>query len=312
MPVHIATITDETIKKYTDEVLVPALEEQYSSDGGLDYWLRKYNVTEDFVYDYAENSLVSAYLEQYVMTNYGVEEKSIYEYWESHSYKYLVVPSYKFDVIMVPVADSDKADPEAWDAAKAEAEGYIARIKAGESFADVKASAIENSKNVAISKGYSVSDSVPIIDCDGFENKEENDAGVEAFIAAYGEANNVKLVRYADPKGDSKEYMLWYAYVNMFNEADVKYALPRLDDGETYSEPIINIEGYEIIMLVEKSDETEFQRPENNQKVYDDIYETLYNDLWDGGTGPAVEEFEADLKKAYNIEIKYSYLSNYS
>lgn len=308
----IMTITDETIKKYAEEIVIPSLESTYEKNGGYEFWRKSYNVSSNFVYDFAENILVTAYLEQYVMGNYGVTDQLIYDYWDIYSYKYVVVPAYIFDVIMVSVADGDKANVDAWEAAKAEAQGYIDRIKAGEDFANVKADAIEKSKNINVAAAYSVEDSVPYTECAGFEDKEANLSNLEEYFAALSKDSNVKLVEYADPKGNADEYRLWFTYCNMLNEFYTKHSLLNLEVGETTSEPIRHIEGYEIIKLIEKNDKTEFQNPKTNEKVYNDIYETLYNELWDDGNGPAVEEFEADLKEQYHIVVNYSYVSNYT
>ena len=306
----IATITDSSIKQYAEEMIIPALEEKYADNGGYEFWRKSYNVSKNFVYDYAEEQIVTAYLEKYVMSVYGVTEQMIYDYWDANAYKYIVVPSYIFDVIMVSVASEDKADPEAWEAAKAEAQGYIDRIKAGEDFADVKADAIKNSKNSASSEVYSVKDSVPYTECNGFEDKEENLAYIDDYIKAYSEAYNVNLVEYADENGNAKEYALWFGYCNMLNEFYTKYSLLNLEVGETIDEPIRHIEGYEIIKLVEKSDKTEFQNPRTNETVYNDINDTLYEQLWDDGNGSAVDEFEEQLEKDYNIKIEYKYSEN--
>ena len=202
----LATFSESSLKKYAEEVLIPALDEQYEKNGGYQFWLKSYSVSKNFIYDYAKEQLVTAYLEKYVMSTYGVTDELIYEYWDANAYKYVVVPSYIFNVIMVSVATDDKADPEAWEAAKAEAQGYIDRIKAGEDFDAVKAEAIEKSKNTNSSKAYSVEDSVPFTDCAGFEDKEENLAAIEEYINAYSEAAKIKLVEYADDLVASGKY----------------------------------------------------------------------------------------------------------
>ena len=98
----------------------------------------------------------------------------------------------------------------------------------------------------------------------------------------------------------------------MINEFYTKHALLNLDVGETIDEPIRHISGYEIIKLVEMSDKTEFQRPENNPEVYQDVYESLYAEMWNGGKGTSVEKFEKFLQEKYNVSIVYSYLGNHS
>ena len=306
----VSTISDSAVKKYAEEVLIPSIEEKYAENGGYTFWRKTYGVSENFIYDFAEEQLVTSYLEEYVMGIFGVTDELVNEYWQTHSHEYLVVPSYIFDVIMVSVADSDKTDVEAWEAAKAEAQGYIDRINAGEDFADVKADAIQKSKNINSSAAYSVKDSVPFKSCEGFEDEEENLAAINEYIEECMETYNVKLVEYADPDGNEKEYALWFAYCNMLNEFYTKHALLSLDIDETVSEPIRHIEGYEIIKLTEKSDKTEFQNPKTNQAVYDDIYQKLYEEMWDGGNGTSVEKFEKKLAEDYNIKIEYRYSEN--
>lgn len=308
----IATITEETIKKYAEQIVIPALNSKYEKNGGYDFWRNSYKVSENFVYDYAEEQLVTAYLEKYVMDHFGVTDELVYEYWEAHASEYLVVPSYVFDVIMVAIEDSARADVEAWEAAKAEAQKYIDRIKSGEDFADVKADALVNSKNISVAAAFSVKDSVPYTSCEGFEDEEENLKHIAEYFDEVSKKTKVKLVEYADPNGNSKEYSLWFSYCNMINEFYTKHALLNLDVGETIDEPIRHISGYEIIKLVEMSDKTEFQRPENNPEVYQDVYESLYAEMWNGGKGTSVEKFEKFLQEKYNVSIVYSYLGNHS
>lgn len=306
----LATISETAIKKYAEEIVLPAIEIKYEKNGGYEFWKKSYGVSDNFIYDYAEEQLVTSYLKEYVMDKYGVTDDMVKEYWEAHSYKYLVVPSYVFDVIMVSVADADKSNVDAWEAAKAEAQGYIDRIKAGEDFSDVKADAIQKSKNVDSATAFSVKDSVPFKSCEGFEDEEENLAAINEYIDAVAKTYNIKLVEYAPADGDEMEFELWYGYCNMLNEFYTKNALLSLDIDETISAPIRHIEGYEIIKLLEKSDKTEFQRPENNKAIYDDIYQTIYEDLWDNGNGESVDKFEKQLEEDYNIKIVYSYASN--
>lgn len=303
----IATISDSSIKNYAEKVLIPQIEENNAKNGGYAFWKKLYNVTDNFIYDYAEEQLVTAYLEKYIMDNYGVTEELINEYWEANSYKYIVVPSYEFDVIMVTVAEKDVANKEAWEAAKAEAQGYIDRIKGGEDFAAVKADAISKSNTPKIAEAMSVVDSVPYLECEGFDDAEAHLTAINEFIEEYTEQTGVALVEYADPYGDSKEYTLWYSYSNLLNEFYTKNALVTLEIGQTTAEPIRHLSGYEIIKLLNITDTTEFLNPKTNEDVYNDIYTTLYDQLWDEGNGPASEEFEKQLAEDYNIEIVYKY-----
>lgn len=306
---NIATITDKMIKEYAENILIPALNAQYESSGGYVAWRNTYNVSKNFIYDYAEQELVNSYREKYIMENYGVTDEMITEYWNTYAAKYIVLPSYLIDVIMVTVPTNDKTDPEAWEAAKATAQGYIDRIKAGEDFSAVKEEAIEKSSDPTMTKAYSVEDSVAYRDCAGFEDIEENMASINELVEEYKEKYDVELVEYAD-KNSGRTYSLWYSYCNMLNELYTKNALLNLEIGETISEPIRHLEGYEIIKLTGKRDDAEFKNPKTDEGVYNEIHDLLYSTLWGDGTGTAVQAFELQLEEDYKLEITYSYVDN--
>lgn len=308
---NIATITDKMIKEYAENVLIPALNEQYESNGGYVAWRNMYSVSKNFIYDYAEQELVNSYREKYIMENYGVTDDMITEYWNTYAAKYVVLPSYLIDVIMVQVPAKDKTDPEAWEAAKAEAQGYIDRIKAGEDFSAVKAEAIEKSSDPTSTKAYSVEDSVPYRDCTGFEDIEENMKSINELVEEYKKKYDVDLVEYAD-KNSGRTYNLWFSYCNMLNELYTKNALPKLEIGETVSEPIRHLEGYEIIKLTGKRDDAEFRNPKTDESVYYEIHDLLYSELWGDGTGAAVQAFELQLEEDYKLVINYAYADNVS
>jgi len=160
---NIATITDKMIKEYAENILIPALNAQYESSGGYVAWRNTYNVSKNFIYDYAEQELVNSYREKYIMENFGVTDEMITEYWNTYAAKYIVLPSYLIDVIMVTVPTNDKTDPEAWEAAKATAQGYIDRIKAGEDFSAVKEEAIERRQRLIRSRTASRTETAPVL-----------------------------------------------------------------------------------------------------------------------------------------------------
>ncbi|MBQ0125980.1 MAG: hypothetical protein KBS59_06655 [Clostridiales bacterium] len=302
----IFSFTDSDVKAFAER-LISEFDVQLEEKGGYGYWKKTYGVSDNFIYDFAEEQLVSAFLEDYVMDHFGVTDELITDYWEKHAIDYLTVPSYKFEVIMVAVADDDKANVTAWDEAKATAERYIARLNAGESFDTVRTDAIANSKNAAASRTYSVSDSVAISSCEGFEDLNQNLAEVAEFIEKLKETSETELVEYADPNGDASEYAFWFQYCNIYNELYVKNSLLNMTIGEVCENPIRHIAGYEIIKLTEIDENIAFLRPENDEAVYKDVYDRLYIELWADGAGTSAQAFASQLAQDYEINIEYSY-----
>lgn len=310
----ILKLTEKGIKEYAKE-LKATFEEEYkgvkAGVGGYDFWKSVYHVSDDFINSYAEYELVSAQTEKYVMGNYGVTDEMIKEYWELHAVDYLDVPSYVFDIILVTVDETKMADADEWARAKAEAESYIKRINAGESFDAVKEDAIKNSTSEKIAKAYSHTEKVSKADCSHFTDLESVIEDINKTRDEFAEKNKVNFVENADPNGDKKEWALWYDYCNLINEATIKHTMPTLEIGQTNSEPIKAIMGYQIVKLVEITDDAAFIDPFKNEEVYNEIYNIIYADRWASGGGVAVDEFIADLEADYEIEIKYSYYEQY-
>ena len=307
-------LSDKGIKEYA-KLLIESFNEEYdgykSGVSGYEYWKSVYHVSDDFINSYSEYLLVSEQAEKYVMKYYGVTDELIQEYWDMNAARFLKTPSHIFDTIIVAVESGKESDLDEWARAKAEAEGYIARIKAGESFDSVKEDAIKNSKNQQIAEAYSNRDSVSIFECSYFVELEPQIEVINNSIKEYLEKNDVNFVEYADPNGDKKEWALWYEYCNLINEATVKHIMTTLSIGETADEPIRAIMGYQIVCLVETTEDTAFVNPFDDEDVYNEIYEIIYDERWANGNGVAVDEFVADLKADYEIEIKYSYYEQY-
>ena len=307
-------LSDKGIKEYAEE-LIYAFNEEFKDNSkkvsGYEYWKSVYHVSDDFINSYAEYILVSEQTEKYVMGNYGVTDEMIKDYWERNAVNYLDVPSYVFEIIVVAVDPEKESDADEWARAKAEAEGYIARIKAGESFDSVKEDAIKNSKSPVIAQAYSRKDRISKTEAAVFTDLDAEIERITKSREDYAAENNIKVVDYADSNGDSKEWALWYAYCNTVNEATIKYVVPRLSIGETADEPIRAIMGYQIVRLEEITDNTAFVSPFEDVDVYNEIYGIIYAERWASGGGEAVDDFLAALTEEYDIKIVYSYYDEY-
>ena len=309
----IATFSDSSIKKYA-KVLRSQIEEEYAEKGGYAYW-RDYacgGVSDNFIYQFSESELVRKYLESYVMEHYPVTDELIMEYYRIYAQNYLVVPEYRFNVILVAVGEEDMGNEAAWDAAKEEAQGYIDRLNAGEKYEDVLADALENSKNKNIAEFYSVTDAQPISTIENFKDLEAGLESIQSYVDEATELFEVEFKKYATPEeDDANVYNIWYGYCNMTNQLYVCNTVYNLEIGQTGAEPILFLEGYEVIQLVEKTDSTYFKDPKNNQDIHDEIYQILYNEMWNGGQGTSVDAFLYNLAVDYEIDIVYSYAESY-
>jgi len=302
------TFTESKINAYVEQ-----LKEQFKKDykDGYDTWKYNYHVSDGFIYKFAELQLVSQEIEKYVMSKYGVTDKMIDEYWELYAGNYMQVPSYYFDSIILAMKTDDMDDKVIWDELKDKAQGYIDELLAGADFDTVKQNAIASSPNTTVSRIYSVVSDLSKLECRGFEELDDILADNEKDIQEYCEKLEINFVPYADPKGNKNEYEAWYYYVNMNNETRVKNALLSLEVGEVWSEPIMSVFGYQIIKMTKIDEDYFFKRPSDYPEVYDDIYQQIYNARWNDGAGVAVTEFENDLVKKYDIDVKYSYSLEY-
>lgn len=307
----IADISDSSISAYAENVK-SKIEEEYASKGGYEYWKSTVcgGVSDNFIVQCAEAEMVLNYMEQCAMALSPVTEDMVVEYWRLNRDKYVVAPYYKFDVIIVPLAENSRGGEDDWDAAKAEAQGYIDRIKAGESFEDVKADAISKSKDPSISKFYSVPDTVLPSEADGFVDKEARLNEIAATIEVLKEENDTNFVEYADPKGDADEYDLWYVYCNLINQLYSKHYAATLEVGEVNDEPFLFVGGYEIIQVIESNHDVTFLDPLTNDNVYSEIYQLIYNELWSKGSGSSVDAFIDKLYKDYEAKVTYRYSAN--
>lgn len=307
----VVTLTDDDLKA-AEKLYKAQIESDYSSRGGYEYWLVTFNVSEDFISSYSEIQLLTTYLEKYVMDEYGVTDEMIQDYWNKNAYKYLVEPSYIFDTIFVPVAEEDRGDADAFAAAKAEAQGYIDRILGGEAFADVKADALKNSKDANTSEVYSIEDSVAKTACSDYEDLEARLKEAKDYVDSVKEEKGTEFVEFANPNGNQKQYELWFNYCNKENQAYVKNFLVTSEIGDVTAEPIRHLLGYEVLMLTKISEDVEFQNPTDNKEIYDEIYQIIYDSLWNEGEGASVQALELQLADNYDIEIKFSYLDDYN
>ena len=303
------TVTDNGVKLYAEE-LIKEINDDF--DGGYEKWQKIFEVSDDFIYQYAETQLLSVEMEKYVMSKYGViTDEMVNEYWKLHAGDYVQVPKYYFDNIIVSLPKSEMAGEAAWEEIKAEAQSYIDRINAGEDFEMVKQDAISKSRYATAARLYSIAASLRKGECEGFDDLEAILEDNKRIVNALCEELKVQFVEYADPNGDKDEYEVWYDFVNMNNEASVKNALLNLEEGEVWATPIMSVFGYQIVKLTKSDENVYFRNPTDYPDVYQDVYNKLYAQLWNEGEGPAVKEFEKDLIKDYKIEIVYSYVSEY-
>ena len=302
------TFSEKSINSYA-ETLIEGLDEDFK--GGYDAWKKGYHVSDEFIYSFAEMQLVSAEIEKYVMSRYGVTDEMIDKYWELYAGDYVQVPSYYFDsIILAPDADYKGGEAE-WEELKADAQKYIDEINAGADFEAVKAEAIANSHNPTVSQLYSNVSSITKLECRGFEDLETILADNKTAIEKYCEELEIEFVPYADPNGDKDQRDAWFYYVNMNHEAYVKNALLNLEEGAVWSEPIMSVLGYQILKITKIDEDVFFKKPSDYPEVYNDIYDKVYKELWNDGSGVAVTEFESDLAEDYDINIVYSYVSEY-
>lgn len=306
------TVTDNGVKLYAEE-LIKEINDDF--DGGYEKWKKIFEVSDDFIYQYAETQLLSVEMEKYVMSKYGViTDEMVNEYWKLHAGDYVQVPKYYFDNIIVSLPKSEMAGETAWEEIKAEAQSYIDRINAGEDFETVKQDAISKSRYATAARLYSNETTVNKTDCVGFEDVEALIAENKEAVDLYCEEFEITFVEYADPNGNKDQYEAWYNLVNMNNEAYVKNALLNLEAGELWQTPIMSVFGYQIMKMtkIDEGDEVYFRKPSEYPEVKADIESKLYQQLWDSGDGPSVDEFEEDLIKDYDIKTVYSYSTEYS
>ena len=306
------TITESGVKLYA-ETLIKDINDDFT--GGYEKWKKSFEVSDDFIYSYAEMQLLSVEMEKYIMSKYGViTDEMVDEYWSLHAGDYVQVPKYYFDNIVVSLPKSEMAGETAWNEIKAEAQSYIDRINAGEDFETVKQDAISKSRYATVARLYSGEASVIKTDCNGFEDVEALIAENKEAVDLYCEEFKVNFVEYADPNGNKDEYEAWYNLVNMNNEAYVKNALLSLEEGELWQTPIMSVFGYQIMKMtkIDDGEAVYFKKPSDDPEVRRDVESKIYEQLWDSGNGPAVEEFEEKFVKDYDIKIVYSYSTEYS
>ncbi|MCQ2770469.1 MAG: hypothetical protein MJ236_01550 [Clostridia bacterium] len=290
-----------------EKIIIAQFAETYKEQGGWDGISKDLGLDDTFLSQFALSQLVHASLEGFVMGNYEITNEMIKDYYDKNVDQFMIVPSYKLDMIYVPVAEADLAKPDAWAAAKAEAEAYLQRLQAGEDFETVKKDAIANSKDKLTSENYATVSEINKASCERYYYVDVVIESIEEDLAKLLKDEKINFVKYADPKGDAKEYSIWFQYIMLTNEAYVKNALLTLEDGQIHNSVIEFISGYEIIKKVSTSNDVIFQDPFENEEVYKEIKEILYKAAWDDGAGPAVNAVLDKLNKKYELNILFSY-----
>lgn len=310
----ILVLKDSDIKQRANEIIEELNEdEELKKLGGYDHWKKYYGVSKNFIYDYAEYVMITECIESYIMSREEnkITDEDVRDYWNKNASEFLITPSYILDVIIVVVENSKLGDPAAWESAKAEAQGYLDRLKNGEKYDDVKIAALQNTVDTDIFNAYSVRDRLAISDCEGFEDIDRLLAEAKEVLDGFAEESKIELVEYPDITNEN-EYRLWFDNVNIHNEIYVKNAILNMEVGDCVSEPIKFINGYEIFRYAEKDENLMFQTPEVNDEVYQRCYDAVYDERWDAGAGPAVTSFEEKMYKDYNVDIKFSYVDAYN
>ena len=202
------TVSEDAIEIGVLQMMIN-IDEQYSEEGGFEYWKNGVGVTDNFIYDYVKYGIYNSAVREYLVENYDVSEEKLVEYFNENSMDYATPVGYIFNTALCEVLD--QSNDEEWNTVFEDAKSYIAKANSGTSFSDIQD---EIKAKYTEEDGYTL---VPIHTTDGTITKvfldsapkfDDLDKYIEELKAKYTEKG---MDRTAEKT--SAEYGYYYEYM---------------------------------------------------------------------------------------------------
>ena len=221
------------------------IEDEYSEEGGYNYWKDGIGVTDDFIYEYVKYGIYNSAVREYLLEGEDVSDEKLIEYFNENSMSYATPVGYIFNTALCEVLDA--ADDEEWNTAFESAKEFIEKAKSGTPFSDIQTQIKEKYKEedgYILVPYYTTDGTLTKVDLDNMPKFDDLDKYIEELEAKYTEKG---MDRTADKESD--EYKYYDEYLFYVYQGTVAYIFRNklLEIGQTYGTPIQGPNGWMIV-----------------------------------------------------------------
>lgn len=270
------------------------IDEQYSEEGGFEYWKNGVGVTDNFIYDYVKYGIYNSAVREYLVENYDVSEEKLVEYFNENSMDYATPVGYIFNTALCEVLD--QSNDEEWNTVFEDAKSYITKANSGTSFSDIQdeiKAKYTTEDGYVLVPYYTTYGTLTKVDLDSMPKFDDLDKYIEELKAKYTEKG---MDRTAEKT--SAEYGYYDEYMFYVYQGTVAYIFRNklLEIGETYETPIQHPEGWMIV---------EYDSYNSNPWAkYEDVKEQVKSDYLESIQDQLLIDFCSQLLDKNNLSIE--------
>ena len=253
------------------------IDEQYSEEGGFEYWKNGVGVTDNFIYDYVKYGIYNSAVREYLVENYDVSEEKLVEYFNENSMDYATPVGYIFNTALCEVLD--QSNDEEWNTVFEDAKSYITKANSGTSFSDIQdeiKAKYTTEDGYVLVPYYTTYGTLTKVDLDSMPKFDDLDKYIEELKAKYTEKG---MDRTAEKT--SAEYGYYDEYMFYVYQGTVAYIFRNklLEIGETYETPIQHPEGWMIVEYDSYNSNPWAKYEDVKEQVKSDYLESIQDDL---------------------------------
>lgn len=287
------TVTEDAIEIGVLQMMMN-IDEQYSEEGGFEYWKNGVGVTDNFIYDYVKYGIYNSAVREYLVENYDVSEEKLVEYFNENSMDYATPVGYIFNTALCEVLD--QSNDEEWNTVFEDAKSYITKANSGTSFSDIQdeiKAKYTTEDGYVLVPYYTTYGTLTKVDLDSMPKFDDLDKYIEELKAKYTEKG---MDRTAEKT--SAEYGYYDEYMFYVYQGTVAYIFRNklLEIGETYETPIQHPEGWMIV---------EYDSYNSNPWAkYEDVKEQVKSDYLESIQDQLLIDFCSQLLDKNNLSIE--------
>lgn len=283
--------------KYTEEDITSAAEffvlnaEQFY-EGGYEKFLEDRHLTTDFVNSYAKVQVMEELILDDIVAKQDYSDAALLDYFHQHIDTYVIKAGYSYDAAFLAVTDF--ADDDEVASKKAELQGYIDRIVAGEKFSDVKKELLSKYSGGAYDEAATFSGE-GIVEISELVHAQTEKDLEDARAFAESKYPNAD----AKSEKDSDAYGNYLRYLSLMMKYEQCFALLNTSEGETFSKPILSPIGWMMIKNLGYN-------PEVIVPEFADVKDRVKSDYTDEfyDSDDLLKDYKTDVFQKYNVKIE--------
>ncbi len=295
-------LIEEDLKEKGFEIDKETLNERFEAEkakiegnyeGGYKAWRKFHGVSRRFLKEEARRMILQEKCFEDIKASLEITDEVLRDYMNANGSDYYDPAGYNWTMIFREVKNLSDADECA--AAKAEAQAYIEKIRAGE--LTIKQAEQELLSKYTKENGYTqavIFNGADFTDKQAMptlNTKEDLDYWLTKYDTDY---------KNRDPQANpsSKEYESYLIYITKCMQIETYYALQNLEINQVYENPIFSLIGYGILVLDAVDAESGF--PD-----FEDIKETLREDYTKKTVESKFESYVNELYKENSVLNAY-------